>query len=168
MPRIIASGSRRAAYEDFCTALNQADDVCAMLLVDSEAAVAKEDGPWGHLRARPGDQWPRPAGASDEQCHLMVQVMESWFLADKKALVKYFGQGFRETALPKRDDLEKTPKADVLKGLRDATRRTTKGIFSKGGHSFELLALIDPTLVRQKSSYAERLLVALASPEDVC
>ena len=45
-----------------------------MLLVDAERPVASS-GPWGHLNAPP-DSWVRPAGATDDQCHLMVQVME--------------------------------------------------------------------------------------------
>ncbi len=169
MPRIIASGSRRSAYEDFCTALRQAGDVCPFLLVDSEDAVADTDGPWDHLRKRPGDRWLRPEGASDEQCHLMVQIMESWFLADKATLAKYFGKGFKIGALPKREDIERIPKADVLRGLHNATRQTeTKGSYSKGSHSFEILALIDPIPVRQASPYADRLLVVLTNPEDAC
>ncbi len=165
MPRIIASGSRRSAYDDFCIAQREGVD-CALLLVDSEEAVAEDDGPWDHLSKR--DRWPRPPDASDGQCHLMVQVMESWFLADKAALGRYFGKGFNERALPKRDDIEAIPKADVFKGLENATRQTeTKGSYSKGSHSFEILALIDPKLVRRASPYANRLLVVLANPEDV-
>ncbi len=167
MPRIFARGSRRAAYEAFCTASSQPGDVCAFLLVNSEDAVADEDGPWDHLRKR--DLWARPEAASDGQCHLMVQIMESWFLADKATLARYFGKGFKEGALPKREDVEAIPKADVLKGLRDATRHTeTKGSYSKGSHSFQILALIDPNLVRTASPYADRLLVALANPEAIC
>ncbi len=166
MPRIIASGGRREAYKDFCIAQRQGA-VCALLLVDSEKAVAEEDGPWDHLNKR--DLWSRPPGASDDQCHLMVQIMESWFLADKKTLAKYFGKGFNEGALPKRDDIEAIPKADVFKGLENATRQTeTKGTYSKGSHSFEILALIDPKLVRRASAYANRLLVVLANPEEAC
>ncbi len=168
MPRIIASGSRRSAYDDFCIAQREGAG-CALLLVDSEEAVDDQEGPWDHLRKRPGDRWARPTGASDEQCHLMVQIMESWFLADKATLAKYFGKGFNEGALPKRADIEAIPKVDVSKCLERATRRTeTKGSYSKGKHSFEILGLIDPKLVRQASPYADRLLVVLTNPQDVC
>ena len=30
----------------------------------------------------------------------MVQCMENWFLADRETLRAYFGQGYKETALP--------------------------------------------------------------------
>ena len=169
MPRIIACGGRQSAYNDFCTALSQPEDFCAFLLVDSEAAVARNDGPWEHLEKRPGDQWRKPDGASDEQCHLMVQIMESWFLADKATLAKYYGKGFKKKALPKRDDIEAIPKAGVLKGLHNATRQSeTKGSYSKGKHAFEILARIDPDLVRKASPYAKRLLSFLAQPDKAC
>lgn len=64
MPRIVACGGRRHAYDDFCTAIRNGES--AMLLVDSETPVAvnhnpDEEGkggqPWAHLEARQGDQW---------------------------------------------------------------------------------------------------------------
>lgn len=166
MPRVIASGSRRSAYEDFCTAMSQAKKGYVCLLVDSEEAVAAGDGPWKHLKNRPDDQWPRPTAASDDQCHLMVQCMESWFLADRVTLAAFFGQGFNEKALPGREDIEAIPKADVLSSLKNASRGTaTKGRYGKGRHSFAILALIDPLLVRRASPHADRLLTALAAPE---
>ena len=166
MPRVIACGSRKSAYDDFCTASGQTN-VCALLLVDSEEAVADGDSPWDHLRKRPDDKWPRPSDATDEQCHLMVQVMESWLVADKETLASFFGQGFKEGALPKRQDVEAISKADVMRGLHDATRRTSKGSYSKGKHSFEILARIRPSRVRQASRHADRLLAALANPAEI-
>lgn len=164
MPRVIASGSRRAAYEDFCTAMAQTPAICALLLVDSEAPVLTGDGPWDHLKKRPADQWSRPARATDDHCHLMVQCMESWFLADQATLAKYFGQGFHPGTLPKRQDIEAIPKDDVLTGLGNASRHTaTKGKYSKGSHSFKILALLDPTRIRCASPWADRLLSSLAT-----
>lgn len=68
--KVIASGSRQQAYEDFCSGLRQHTDEYIILLVDSEAAVIV--APWRHLGTREGDQWKRPAG-TDDQAHLMVQ-----------------------------------------------------------------------------------------------
>ena len=82
MPKIIASGSRDEAYGDFEAAHAQGN-VTAMLLVDAEEEVTAS-GSWDHLRSR--DNWRRPPGALNDQCHLMVQFMESWFLADRPAL----------------------------------------------------------------------------------
>ena len=82
MPKIVASGSRDEAYDDFNAAHAQRNET-AMLLVDSEQEVTTSSS-WTHLRSR--DNWRRPPDASSDQCHLMVQVMESWFLADRPAM----------------------------------------------------------------------------------
>ena len=155
-PSVVACGSRNAAYADFQTALSKNLDAFVILLVDSEGPVAPDDSPWFHLQKR--DKWDRPVAASDEHVHLMVQVMEAWFLADRQALAGFFGQGFVATALPARHDIEQIDKHDVLGGLAAATKHTkTKGEYHKTKHAFELLALISPTAVRGASSHAERL-----------
>ncbi len=168
VPRIIASGSRQSAYEDFCIALKQDPDTFALLLVDSEAPVLTDSSAWTHLQKQSGDHWSQPSGAKAGHCHLMVQCMENWFLADRKMLSSYFGQGFNDNALPRRKNIEAISKADVLKGLRDASRFTkTKGSYNKGRHSFDILALVDASLVRQASKYADRLFNCLAHPESI-
>jgi hypothetical protein len=91
----------------------------------------------------------------------MVQTMEAWFHADKECLKKYYGQYFTESALSARANLEDIPKSDLFDGLKRATRNCSKGEYSKGQHSFDILALIDPSKVRSASPHAERLLKAL-------
>ena len=136
LPRIFASGGRQQAYDDFRHALgaSRADD-SVMLLVDSEGPVAAGAGPWRHLKDRDG--WDKPAGATDDHVHLMVQCMEAWFLADKDRLADFFGRGFNANALPRNPDAEKVAKNDVLNGLKNATRQCKrKGEYGKGRHSF--------------------------------
>lgn len=50
-----------------------------MLLVDSETAIAQshQTQPWAHLLQR--DNWSKPNGSNDTDCHLMVQIMEVGF-----------------------------------------------------------------------------------------
>jgi hypothetical protein len=92
----------------------------------------------------------------------MVQAMEAWFHADKAKVQEYFGQGFRLASLKSRTDIENIPKADLYDGMQMATRDCPKkGEYSKGQHSFEILALIDPAKVRTASPHAERLLNVL-------
>lgn len=161
--RVVACGGRSGAYDSFKTSHeNPGNEDFAILLVDSEAPVAGVD-PWEHVRLRAGDGWERPAGASCDQLHLMVQAMEAWFHADKDALQKYYRQGFRPGALSRRVDIDNIPKADLFTGLKSATRAcVTKGEYSKGGHSFAILALIDPAKVRAASpAHAGRLLDVL-------
>ncbi|WP_192990123.1 DUF4276 family protein [Dickeya dianthicola] len=167
MPRIIACGSRRDAYNSFCIAILQGTP--AMLLVDSEepvTAVAQQHAdpkqwqPWLHLRQRQGDGWEKPAGSDDQQCHLMTQCMESWLIADSAVLTAFFGQGFRTNLLPQ-GDVERIAKQQVYDLLENATRSTTKGRYGKGAHSFTLLALIDPAKVQQASPWAHRFIAQL-------
>lgn len=161
MPRIVACGGRQNAYERFVTALGAADGT-PMLLVDAEgpvAAGADQADPWGHLASR--DRWARPSGASDGQCHLMVEVMESWFLADKAALESFYGQGFRASGLPGNPQVEKVPKDEVLSSLARATGDARKGAYDKGSHSFDILARLDPRKVENAAPYARRLLDTL-------
>jgi hypothetical protein len=108
------------------------------------------DPPWQHVAQRPGDEWEQPAGATEDHLHLMVQCMEAWFLADRRALGEYFGQGFQESALPAATCVpEDVGKPDLYKRLKQATSKTkTKGAYDKGKHSFKLLAMLDPNLVR--------------------
>lgn len=159
-PRIIACGSRNEALDDFRTALRKHRDEHVVLLVDAEAPVASGQAIWAHLHQRDG--WDPPAGATEENTHLMVQCMESWFLADPEELASYFGQGFQSSALPRNPNIEAVSKQDVFRSLENATRQArTKGVYSKGGHSFALLARIDPVRVRGASPHAERLAVTL-------
>lgn len=164
MPRIVASGSRINAYDSFRTALTQSPSSSGspMLLVDAEGPVTLA-GPWEHLHARDG--WSRPGGARDEQCQLMVQCMETWFLADRESLARYFGNGFRESALPGNIQVESIPKADVLDGLDHAARDTSKGRYSKGEHSFRILAIIDPSRVTDAAPWATRFISAFTDPQ---
>ena len=162
MPSVKACGSRGKAFGYFSTALRDADssDFIA-LLVDSEAPVTSGASPWEHLKNRPGDNWDCPAGASDENAHLMVQCMESWFLADKKALSTYFGKDFGEKSLPLNLMVEEIPKEDIYDKLKSATKHTQKGAYCKGPHSFEILERIDPEKVAAAAPYCKRLLETL-------
>lgn len=163
-PAIAACGSRRFAYDDYCIAVAKGED--AMLLVDSEAPVAAQHQagaftswrPWQHLKSRQGDGWDKPAKAGDMDCHLMVNVMESWLLADRDALQQFFGQGFRDTALPAPGrPIESVTKDDIYNALKQATRNCkTKTEYGKGEHSFKLLAKIDPFKVTAASPWAMR------------
>lgn len=160
MPRVFAAGGREDAWHDFRTALAGAEENdFIVLLVDSEARVADGATPWGHLRER--DRWIRPEGATEENAHMMVQCMESWFLADMDALAGFFGDGFNSGALPRRPDVENVSKRDLERGLRRATRPSSKGEYHKGRHSFEILAAVDPGRVIAASPHAKRLVDTL-------
>ncbi|MFV8749749.1 DUF4276 family protein [Nannocystaceae bacterium ST9] len=162
-PSVVPCGSRQRAFETFCSALAKADsDEVVLLLVDSEAPVTTED-PWEHVRRREGDGWVKPERATPDQLHLMVQMMEAWFLADPDALERHFGKGFRRDALPKHADIEKVAKLEVYRALEAATTPTKSGPYGKGSHSFKILAELDPKKLEAASPWAQRLFQALAA-----
>ena len=158
MPSIIACGSRDQAFRDFKLALSSSNDSWPVLLVDSESAV-KSDSAWDHLKIR--DKWARPKAAADEQVHLMVQCMESWFMADKQSLENYFGKGFNSSALPRNPNIEEIPKQDLFRSLKSATANCQKGGYHKGKHAFVILEGLNPHMIRQASLFAERLIQVL-------
>lgn len=175
MPRIVACGSRADAYDSFCTAVRHGEP--AMLLVDSETPVIapaqhgngsdrgnrEQWRPWLHLAQRLGDGWAQPDGSDNQQCHLMVQCMESWLITDREQLKKFFGQGFKESALPATANLvEGIGKQQIYDALKAASRDCkTKNAYGKSEHSFKLLALIDPAKVTAASPWAQRLIESL-------
>ena len=161
LPRIFASGGRERAYDDFRHALgaSRGDDF-VVLLVDSEGPVATDAGRWRYLKD--SDGWDKPAEATDDHVHLMVQCMEAWFLADRAALAAYFGDGFSENSLPRRADVEEVSKQDLERRLNTATRNSRiKGAYRKGRDSFAILADLDPDKVADASPHAKAFLRTL-------
>ncbi len=159
MPRVVRGGGRARTFDLFQTAIgNPRPGRVPLLLVDSEADVAAGHSAWRHLQARDG--WDRPQGARDDQVFLMVQVMETWLVADRNTLQSYFGAQFRENALQQWPDLEDVPKRSVL----DALARATAGCprrYAKGEVSFELLERIHPARVEAECPHARALLHCL-------
>lgn len=142
MPRLIACGSRNAAYDDFRTAHgNAAANDYTALLVDSEDPVADINATWNHLRQRDG--WQRPAGADNEQVLLMTTSMETWIVADRAALSAHYDQQLQVSALPPAYDLESRPRGEVQRSLEHATRSCSQP-YAKGPHSFAVLGRLDP------------------------
>jgi hypothetical protein len=162
---IIACGSRRNTYDSFCIGLKKIknNEYC-LLLVDSEAPITHSNK-WQYVNLRELDKWKQPDNAIEEHLHFMVECMEAWFMADKITLANYYGKEFKQNALPQNSNIENISKQDLLNGLKNATRHTSKGEYSKGGHSFELLSRINASEVIKNSSYAENLCNILKEPE---
>jgi hypothetical protein len=159
MPAVIRGKGRQRTYELFVTAVqNPRPGVLPLLLVDSEGPVAPGRAAWEHLRA--SDGWAKPPGAADDHAFLMVQLMETWFLADRGLLRRYFGPALRENALRAWPELEAVPKATVLSALDQATAPCATR-YAKGRVSFELLARLNPSLVEDACPHAKRFLVHL-------
>ena len=103
------------------------------------------------------------SGASDESAHLMVQMMESWFLADRDCLARYFGNGFNANALPApQKAIEDISKEDLERALDESPRQSSKRRYAKGRDSFALLGQIDAAKVIVASPHARRLVEAMS------
>ena len=159
MPKVIRGGSRAQTFDRFSKEVaERPPGTLHFLLVDSELPVIGDGSVWSHLEEHDG--WRKPASTVEDDAFLMVQAMETWFLADRKALRSYFGPRFRERAFEDWRELEHVPKATVLQALRMATGACRRP-YSKGKVSFEVLARIDPTLVEAACPHAQALLCRL-------
>lgn len=156
--RIVACGSREGAYKAFKIALSANPRAFNVLLVDAEEAV--ERTPWGHLAQR--DRWTCPEGATEDHCHLMVQCMEAWLIADLEALRAYYGQDFQHGAIPRTQNKETVDKEQLSSRLEQATRRTQKGEYHKIRHGTQLLTRINPALVRAACPHCDRIFTTLS------
>lgn len=159
MPRVVRGGPRDRTFDLFARAIaSPLPAQVPLLLVDSEGPVQAGHSVWQHLQAR--DEWNQPSGAGENQAFLMVQLMETWFLADRAALKKHFGNQFKENALKQWPQLEGVPKETVLDALKKATTNCSSP-YAKGKVSFKLLEKINPTLIEDTCPHAKELLERL-------
>ena len=154
--QIIACGPRTKAFSALETALATHPEAYNILLVDAEGPV--HTLPWQHLQNRDG--WS-VSDIDDEHCHLMVQTMEAWFIADRDALARFYGPGFGEGALPKQSNVEQIDKSTLASTLQAATRHTSKGEYHKIRHGCTLLAQLESAKVRRAAPHCERLFTTL-------
>ncbi len=152
--QLIACGPRDAAYENFKNALAGHPESFNVLLVDSEGPVTTKR--WAHLH------W-NACGTTEEHVHLMVQLMESWFLADQECLEAFYGQGFVPNRIPANPNVESIHKDIVIESLITATRNTQKGEYHKIRHASKLLGLIEEGRVRQRCPHCEVLFHTLSN-----
>jgi len=157
-------GGRQATFEAFKLALEHHREAFVVLLVDSEGPV-NTSSPWVHLKLHSGDNWDNP-GADDRQCHLMVQAIEAWLIADREKLREYYDRDFHEKALPKTAHVEEIPKEKLKQSLRNFSRSTKKGRYHETKHAPEILAKIRPSEVQRKARHCKRLFDTLANEID--
>lgn len=158
-PGVEPCGGRKEAFDSFCIALKAGGQgVLPLLLVDAEEPVAEGHSAWQHLKARDG--WSRPKDAADDQAFLMVQVMETWLLADPTTLRQHFGPHFSNTPLRAWPALEAVPKQTVYETLDKATVNCPQA-YRKGGVSFDVLADLDARKVEAACPHAKALLERL-------
>jgi len=141
---IAANGDPIGKYR---IALRQHPDSRNLLLLDSDEDPARK---------------PQVADLPRDTVFWMVEMMESWFLADRDAIKSYYNDphpdpGFRESALPAKPQVEEIPKRVVHDGLKDATRDTRKGAYHKTKHAPGILQRIDPDKLKARAPQFQRL-----------
>lgn len=156
MPAVVRGQGRNQTFDLFATAVRAGKGgEVPLLLVDAEDAVLAGHSVWQHLKTRDG--WEQPLGAAADQAFLMVRVMETWFIADRGLLGRYFDAQFRPQHVPQWPSLEEVDKAAVFAALDRATAGCRKP-YRKGKVSFELLGQLDPALVQGACPRAKALL----------
>jgi hypothetical protein len=127
--------------QDFLDALKTHPNAWNVLLLDSEDPQELQ------LRKK------RLEGCDQDSVFWMVQIMESWFLADVDALKAVFKAKLSEAVLSWNPKVEQIPKEDVLERLQKAAN----GEYDKVKHGKKLLELIDPAKVRKAAPNCERM-----------
>lgn len=145
---LIATGGR--PKRDFGIAVRRHTEAWNILLLDSDGP--DEGNLTACLIAEQG--W---ANDLKDSIFWMVEMMESWFHADKDALRKFYENGFNSSAMKANPNVEQICKRDLIDGLKAATKSTTKGTYHKTRHAPRLLELIDPTRVRKAAPNCDRL-----------
>jgi hypothetical protein len=150
---IVFCGARSKAYKMFKAALSQSQNGDKyFLLVDSESAVC--GAPHEHLSKREKDKW-NFQGIDPKCVHLMAQCMEAWLVADPSALKQYYGQKFRESALPKAKNLEDVAPGELSGALKEATKETKEGKYEKIRHAAELLKRVSPDKSKERCPHCK-------------
>jgi hypothetical protein len=154
---LIASGSRQSCFDDFRNAIQSHPQAFNIMLVDAEGEVTKNV--IQHLKDR--DNWDLTC--TEDHYQLMAQMMEAWLIADKAALIKYYGQGFVSNTIPNTVNVEQIDKATIYLCLERASKNTQKGEYAKIKHGADLLSLVDPQVIRSRARHCDRLFKLLES-----
>lgn len=145
LPRLVASGSRNSTFNDFKIALaNSKQGHFVAMLIDSEDPVNDVEKTWQHLKARDG--WDQPIAAGDDQVLFMTTCMETWVVADRETLKRYYRHELQENALPPVNELEKRTRHELHDALKHATRNCANA-YRKGKRSFEVVGELDPDVL---------------------
>jgi Domain of unknown function (DUF4276) len=156
--KIILCGSNAETMKEFTDSLKNPSSSFNILLVDAEKEVEDEDV-IKHLKSL--NSGFKVGNFSERQCHLMVQCMEAWFIADHEGLKKCFAKDFKPSReLSKLGNVENLSKDKVFELLQKATNGKYNSD-TKLQFSGVILKGLDGTKVAEKSKFCEKLLQVL-------
>jgi hypothetical protein len=153
----VIGGSTEQTCKIFTQENENSPEKFFILLVDSDVAVNETEKSKTFLQNNPKLAKCDLNAAEENQCHLMVQVMETWFLADIEALRNHFGKDFKETKLRKNKKIEEIAKDDVINSLKEATKDRKIGAYRKIKDGAKLLESIDPQKVINAAPHCKEL-----------
>ena len=156
---LIAGGPRYETVKDFLDSCRHNPSALNVLLIDSESSVSDVSQSIRTLSRH--SVWDSDVHCEDSQVNFMVQAMEAWFVADRRALESHFGNRFNANALPSPQSAEAIDPdalvAAIQSGLpsrrgrrRPRCRKTADGV--------ELLGLLDHSTVGRYCPNFKRLM----------
>jgi len=159
-PYVIPCGGRSEAYRDFDRAVVDHPDDLVLFLVDAEGPL-KDVDPRKHLEATDGWDCPHPTASY----HLMVQVMESWLIADASALAAFVserGGHVDAESLPDVENVEQLSKRRANQAITRAMLQFDTR-YRKIDHVVALLKVVDPEVVRKRAPHCNHLFTTLGT-----
>lgn len=154
-------GSTELTCKIFTQKTENSPEKFFILLVDSDAFVDRSENSKTFLQNNPKLVKYNLRNIEENQCHLMVQVMETWFLADVESLKKHFGKDFKKNKLRKTENVEEISKDDVLNSIEEATKTRKTGGYHKLNDGAKLLEKINPQEVIKNAPHCEKLFQAI-------
>ena len=158
--KMIAGGPNAETVKDFLRSCRENPSDVNILLIDSEGPVPRAVGAIRALRSR--NYWDANAAPEeDERINFMVQAMESWFIADPRALERHFGNGFGAGSLPNPQNAESVSPNGLTDSINQALRAiggSRRRKYDKVRDGARLLALINEATVRQNCPSFRRLM----------
>ena len=155
---LISGGSNAETVKDFLKSCRENPSDLNVLLVDSEGPAPSADDAIRALRSR--RYWDANAAVDDGQINFMVQAMEAWFIADRRALARHFGNQFNANSLPNPRNSETVSP----NGLTDSINQALRASGGRRGRRYDKirdgarrLELLDENAVRQSCPSFGRL-----------
>lgn len=156
---LISGGSNAETVKGFLISCRKNPSDLNVLLVDSEGPAPSAAAAIRALRSR--RYWDANAAVDDGQINFMVQAMEAWFIADRRALSSHFGNRFNADGLPSPRNAETVSPNGLADSINQALRavggRRGRRRYDKARDGARLLELLDENAVRQNCPSFGRL-----------
>lgn len=153
----VPCGGIEETFRNFDLALTNNSDLINMLLVDADGSVINNASPKSHLSSR----WHN-SNATDKQCHLMVQIMESWFFANIDVLYDFYGIDRNNNSpldiYQNIQNIQNLDKSIIRQTMLDISKCSSYGDYEEYGkvkQAVEILKELNLDIVREKASHCD-------------